>query len=293
LSQVVAPTDTDDEVGLADWLEATMLVEQRVHMPRARIRKYVRSLFAIEDEVEITVDVLLREISRRQRLCPAAYPFADHGTGVRYVQSPNAVPYLFLLSISVSKRYREEARYRDTDELFDYLVLDALTGYVGKGSCGVRFGAPKSGKRPPNFRDAIGWLAKQMNLPLGRGQARPTGGDGGLDVIVWRQLRDKRSGFLILLAQCTVQKDWVGKAKDLQQDVWRGWIDFGKEPHLVLAIPFVVPLNFAKWDELRRTVHTVLDRLRLCELLEGDTLSRQNDTAKWIAGELKRMQGRN
>jgi hypothetical protein len=194
-----------------------------------------------------------------------------------------------MLAISVSRPYREEQRQRDTDALFDQLVLDALKRYLGSGCKGLRFGAPASGTRPKNFRDAIAWLAKELNLPLGRGHARPTGGDGGLDVIAWRPFRDGRSGFLVVLTQCTVQRDWVGKARDLAQDVWRGWIDLGKDPHLVLAVPFIVAVNYPKLDELRRTVHAVFDRLRLCELLEGATLTDSGATKTWLGNEVHRI----
>lgn len=128
-----------------------------------------------------------------------------------------------------------------------------------------------------------------MRLPQGRGNARPTAGDGGLDVVVWRPFRDGRSGYLVLLAQCTVQMDWFGKARDLARDLWRGWIDFGMDPHLVLAIPFVIPVNHPKWDELRRTVHTVLDRLRICELLETASLTDAKTLGTWATNEIEAM----
>lgn len=286
--QIAAPTDANDETGLADWLEATLLIEQRKQMPRARIRKYVKERLADEDP-DVTVDVVLQEVARRQRLCRTSYPFAEDGSKVVYTSSGAALPYLFMLAISTSRPYRAESRQKETDELFDVLVLDALKRYLGAGCEGIRFGAPASGKRPPNFRDAIGWLAKEMKLPTGTGRARPTAGDGGLDVVVWRRFRDDRAGYLVVLAQCTVQMDWFDKARDLAEDVWRGWIDFGKDPHLALAIPFVVPQDFKKWDELRRNVHTVLDRLRLCELLGTTPITRRTEAAKWVTDEIKRM----
>jgi hypothetical protein len=285
---VALPSDIYDEVGLADWMEVTMLVEQRTHLSRAKIRRYLTSVLS-DDDPDVTVDLLLQEVARRQRACPSTYPFADTGSGLTLTRSSESVPYLFMLAISVSKPYRAEHRQKDTDELFDELVLDALMRYIGPGGDGLRFGAPASGSRPKNFHDSVAWLAKRLNLPLGAGHARKTGGDGGLDVIVWRSFRDRRAGYLIVLAQCTVQKEWVGKARDLAHDVWRGWIDLGKDPHLVLAIPFVVSSSYDKWDDLRRTVHAVLDRLRLCELLEGQSLRRAAETGNWIASEIARM----
>lgn len=289
-SLVLEPTDSDDEVALADWLETTMLVEQSSYISRAKIRKHIRSLFA-EDQPDVVVEILLREIGRRKRQCEGAYPFEQAKTGVRQVSNKGGTAYLFMLCISASKPYRDEHRQSDTDELFDSLVLDALLNYLGKGSQGVRFGAPGSDGRPANFRDAINWLAKMMNLPAGAGHPRKTGGDRGLDVIAWRPFRDKRSGYIVLLAQCTVQRDWVGKAKDLDCDAWRGWIDLGKDPHLILAIPSVVARDYDKWDEVRRIVHSVLDRLRLTELLGGVKLKREGEIRTWIASEIVRMGG--
>ena len=288
--QILAPTDVDDEVALADWVEATMLVEQRTHLSRARIRRDVAALLA-DDDPDVTVDVILQEIARRGRVCPDGYPFRSDASGAGYTASTTAVPYVFLLALSVSRPFREKRRYVETDSLFDFLVLDALQRYLGEGASGVRFGAPASGQRPPNFRDAMKWLAALLRLPPGRGTPRVPSGDGGLDVVVWRAFGDGRSGFLVILAQCTVQLDFYGKARDLASDVWRGWIDFGKDPHLVLAIPFVVPMGYVKWDELRREVHTVLDRLRLCELLGAAALTEARATAKWVAAEVAIMRG--
>src|SRR5258706_4487534 len=145
LANVSLPTDIEDEVGLADWLETTMLLESKNYVPRAKIRRYQRSMFG-EDQPDVAVDILLQEVARRRRACQTAYPFEEDGTGVRFQKSPAATPYLFMLCISVSKPYRDEHRYKDTDELFDTVVAEALKRYLGQGSEGIRFGAPASGR---------------------------------------------------------------------------------------------------------------------------------------------------
>ncbi len=287
---LLGPTDPDDEVSLADWLEATMLVESREYVSKARIRKYLRALFA-DDKPDIAVEILLREVARRSRQAERLYPFRTDGEGVRYGRSHAATPYLFMLCLSVSKPYRDEHRYKDTDELFDSLVLDALKSYLGRGSRGVRFGSPGSGGRPANFKDAITWLRQRMNLGPGTGRPRMHSGDSGLDVIAWRPFRDGRSAYIVVLAQCTVQLNWLVKARDVTEDTWRGWIDFAKHPHLALAIPFVIPRSSRYWDELRREVHTVLDRLRLAELLEDVPVEREAKIQTWVASEVLRMGG--
>lgn len=287
---LLAPTDPDDEVSLADWLEATMLVESHEYVSRARIRKYLKTVFA-DDQPDVPLEILLGEVARRSRQAERLYPFRTDGSGVRYSRSLVATPYLFMLCLSVSKPYRDEHRYKDTDELFDSLVLDALRSYLGRGARGVRFGSPGSEGRPANFRDAITWLRQKMNLGPGPGRPRSHAGDSGLDVITWRPFRDGNSAYMVILAQCTVQLNWPVKARDVTEDTWRGWIDFAKHPHLALAIPFVIPQSSRHWDELRRDVHTILDRLRLAELLEDVPVEREAKIQTWVASEVLRMGG--
>src|SRR5215470_3759067 len=100
------PADTDDVVSLADWLEATMVLKEKGYLPRAKIRKYLRSLLA-EEQSDAAIDALLKEIMRRRRHCGAAYPFNSDGQGIRYTQASDGTAYLFMLCLSVSKPYRE------------------------------------------------------------------------------------------------------------------------------------------------------------------------------------------
>lgn len=81
---IILPTDLDDEVALADWLEATMLVEGRAHLSRSVIRRYLISELSAGDP-DIVIDILLNEIARRKRACPEGYPFDEHerGFGIR------------------------------------------------------------------------------------------------------------------------------------------------------------------------------------------------------------------
>ena len=58
------------------------------------------------------------------------------------------------------------------------------------------------------------------------------------------------------------------QAKDIVAGIWNGWIDFGRDPVTAIAVPFAIPQAFNRWDELRRTVNIILDRIRLAELIE-------------------------
>ena len=90
--------------------------------------------------------------------------------------------------------------------------------------------------------------------------------------MVWHPFRDGRTGLAVILCQCTVAHDWTSKAKDIVPGIWNGWIDFGRDPLTANAVPFSIPQAFNQWDELRRTVNIILDRIRIVELIESNAL---------------------
>jgi hypothetical protein len=272
--------------GLADWAESAMLIEDRKNLSRSTLRQRLRnSAFVEGDELDVHVDLLLAEITARASVAPHMYPFRETSTGVARDEQVGEAAYEFMLWLSVSPRYREERRFDETEQLFDHLVKQALTGYLGEGARAVRFAHPSSDGRPPGFRDAVRWLAGLLNLGVGAAEPRPRRKDGGVDVVAWRPFRDARPGFIVILCQCTAQQDWVPKAKDIVVDQWRGWIDFARDPSTALAIPFAIGSGFDRWDELRRTVTMVLDRLRLCELLNPWQLEYLEELRTWTETE--------
>ena len=284
----------EDTTEIVDWLETRIILEQCSKVSRTQLRKYLLELVIIEDDVnelDIQADLVLEEINRRKNIANGQYPFHLERTGFRLQNSDQATAYIFLLCLSISLPFRDENRQNEVESLLDHLVIDALRNYLAGNSKGEHFGWPVTGDRPTNFSDAIAWLTKKMGLPMGRGKRRPYIKDSGVDVVVWRPFIDGRTSFIVILAQCTATIDWFGKAKDIVPDVWEGWVDFGKYPVTCLAIPFIIPINYEKWDELRRTVNLVLDRLRICELLNGIEINKIDEITNWTLLELRKMTG--
>lgn len=276
---------------MADWAELTMLAQGNRRLPRASLRRAIRTATMLQEaEVDLACDFILREVRRRRRLADEAYPFdeVDGGVEVRVVR--NALPYTFMLCASASPLLRKEKRYPEVDALFDNLVLDALKVYMGGTARGVRFGWPRSAGAPVNFYKALDWLASQMRVQRGPSTDIPDRKDGGVDIVVWSPFEDRRTGFVTVLAQCTVQLDWTPKAGDTIPDVWNGWLDLGKAPLTCLAIPHVTPPAFDKWDEVRRTVHIVLERFRLASLLAATPITLEAQTRAWVETELRRLE---
>lgn len=279
------PPASLDGPALADWAEAAIFIEERRRLSRSALRQRLRNDFA--DDVEFHLDLLFGEVARRVHLGGECYPFTEAIAGLVRRDDCDDAPYEFLLWLSVSPRYRVEKRFDEIDELFDSLVKHALRSYLGPGSLAVRFAHPSSDGRPRNFPEAIRWLAALLRLGVGPAIPRPRRKDGGVDVVAWRPFRDGRTGFLIILCQCTAQLNWPPKAKDIVVGQWRGWIDLGLNPLTALAVPFSVGASFDRWDEVRRTVHIVLDRLRLCELISSPELDPKyvEQLAYWSSAE--------
>ena len=267
-----------------------MVVDGCSTVSRSTIRRLLRGDVWIDrEDLEVIIELLTQELSRRSQVVGRTYPFSVESGNIRLACSDDSLCYVFLLCISTSAPLRSENRQADVELLLDMVVLDALCGYLSGESRGVHFGWPSSGDRPPSFPAAIQWLADRLGLRPGKGEKRAARRDAGVDVVVWRPFRDQREGFVTVLTQCTSAIDWTEKAKDIVIDLWRGYIDFGKDPITCLATPFVIPRPFDKWDELRRTVHFVLDRLRICELLENVPLTVYDQVKEWTRSELRSM----
>jgi hypothetical protein len=283
------PPGSSEASSLADWAEAILLVESRRRLSRSAMRRRLSGEHTRGDEeIQITIDLLLEEVDRRERLAPDAYPFATDEIGMIRRRDVDPALYEFVLLLSVSPAFRQQREEFDEPvELFELLVAEALRGLLGRQACtSIRFGHPSKEGRPANFPEAIVWLADRLNLNTGAGTPRPQRRDGGADVVAWRPFLDGRSAYVVVLCQCTVAKDWVPKAKDIVAGHWRGWIDFGLDPLTALAIPFSVRVGFDRWDEVRRTVNLILDRFRLLECLTPAAFDDFEGMREWIDREM-------
>jgi hypothetical protein len=207
-----------------------------------------------------------------------------------------------------SAPFREDHR-DDVEEPFDELSLAALTVLLGPDGQGVLFAQryavdpPTDRRRPTSFPEAIKWLRGRLKLRAGL-ELVPEGppeddegdhpartySDGGVDVVVWRHFTDGRAGFPIILAQCTIQLVWRPKATDIVLELWGDWIRFVTDPHKALVIPFAVPEGRSWWRDRSRTAGMILDRMRICELLneleDGALATLQaSQTDEWLNGE--------
>jgi hypothetical protein len=128
-----------------------------------------------------------------------------------------------------------------------------------------------------------------MSVRIGNAYRPPYNKDGGVDVVAWRPFPDGRSGFPVLLAQCTLERDYTHKAGDVDTRVWSGWLALDVDPSTALAIPDVVAAG-EEWNALAaRTI--VLDRIRLAALIgvptDGSPADRAFEWAEEVLIDLR------
>src|SRR5690606_23364065 len=152
----------------------------------------------------------------------------------------------------------------------------------------IRFAWPSDDGRPQEFGAAIRWLAARMGVQPGDAYRPPYAKDGGVDVVAWRPFPDRRSGFPVMLVQCTVERSYAHKARDIDLPIWSGYLRLDVPPATALAIPEVVPSG-EDWNALAaRTV--ILDRTRIVALAGAGPRGRLSaELTAWTAQALEKL----
>ncbi|MGH2777285.1 MAG: hypothetical protein ACRDJB_01400 [Actinomycetota bacterium] len=257
MSRAYAPPPKADKV--ADWLEV-----EAIRLGRALGQSPLRELAGSAGVREADLDFAVHTMSRRAALLGDAYPFR---TGAGIAAKPDAADFSWttMLLISSGSPVRDDLRLHDAALHHEQITTNSLLRLYGLGTRSVRFGWPSEVGRPREFPDAVRWLAGEMGVQVGNSYRSPHRKDGGVDVVTWRPFPDGRSGFPVMLTQCTLERDFAHKAGDVDVRVWAGWLRLDVDPTTALAVPDVVPAG-EEWNALAtRTV--VLDRIRLAALL--------------------------
>lgn len=270
---------------LADLLELRLLLGDVNEWSLADARGWLSTAGGASDA---SAELALNAIQRRERvLSPMAYPF--HVDSIALRRDANAADFaysaLLLLADPSSPIRARPADFDRAIRLFDGMVVGAVGALLGSGSIAVRFAWPSDVGRPRDFPAAIRWLSTQMRIPLGTAYRPPQRQDGGVDIVAWRPFPDTRPGFSVLLVQCTLERDFVHKSRDIDLRIWAGWLAFDVDPLLALAIPYVVSSE-EDWLEMARR-GIVLDRLRLAGLLVA---MQDDEVALWSKDQIDSQQ---
>lgn len=268
--------------GIADWVEATLLVRDGAQLGMDALQSLaLEEIGAAGPQVQLGLAVM----SKRSSALNELYPFEVVDWAVRSRPGALSAPYSALTLLTPSSPARQLVHRSPTPEmavLFERLVERAVIALWGHAGRAVRFAWPGDTGRPPEFPQAVEWLARLMGLSAGRGYRPPRRKDGGVDVIGWRPFSDGRSGFPILLVQCTLQGEILSKARDVDARLWSTWLVMDGEPQTALAVPQTITEG-TLWDELAIS-GMVLERMRLTSLIgSGDPV---DGLGAWVSSEV-------
>lgn len=209
----------------------------------------------------------VREMVRRAALLGDRYPFKVNEFAVRSTPDVAASSYVTAALMAPGGPVREYLSPTPDESMaviFENLVVEAASRIWGDAGRALRFGWPSDIGRPPEFDLAIRWLAERIGVGVGHGYRQPRRKDGGVDVVAWRPFPDNRSGFPVLLVQCTLQDNLLTKGMDIDTRLWSSWLAMDVDPTTALATPAALAPGTV-WDELALK-YMVLDRTRIIGL---------------------------
>lgn len=261
---------TDLEVStteaIADWIETSVLVSRSGHFGRDKLDDLAQTEIGTSS---MKVAMALDTMAKRARVLGSFYPFVVSDLAVLRRGGGYTGHYSALLHLTPGSVARQTVRASDTavmGELLEEISEVALANFWGDGGSAVSFGYPSKHGRPESFDQAVGWLAKRIGVEPGRGYRPPRRKDGGVDVVAWRQFADRRQGFPVALAQCTIQSETFTKTTDIDLRLWASWLAMDVDPLSLLVIPGTIRAAGPDWRQLA-TVVMVIDRIRLLELV--------------------------
>lgn len=289
LLSVPSPDADDSLVGLADWVEVKALLADDGNASQEDLARALEQAHSMKEEDAKTVanDVFKELLDRSDSCVPVPgkgqkweYPFTLNASRSLLSLRPKTgastkagLLYKFLL---VASRADMDAQRRlkdlDPTALFEQLCADILLNFWGGRtdlSGALVFGTART-KTESNqkFRANIDKLC--ATLKEGRGlKARakaPGGGDGRLDVVVWRIFSDGRSGGLVGFGQCKTGIHWKDHLEKLvPRNFCRNYFEqpLILDPVRVYMVPHRV--DGAAWNTHTGAGGLLLDRCRLVQ----------------------------
>jgi hypothetical protein len=264
-----------------------------------------------EDATAIAGDVFKELLDRYDACTPISgrgrtweYPFTVSDTRTLLEVRPqvrtstkSGILYQFLLITSRAdmdgQRHLENL---DPAVLFEQVCADVLLNFWGGTSShsgSMVFGtARKKTAQNRKFRENIEHLCNTLREGRGMksGAKAPGGGDGKLDVVVWRKFSDGRTGGLIGFGQCKTGIHWRDHLEKLVPRNFCG--DYLVEPLIIDPMRiYLVPHRVEKsdWDRSSRAGGLLFDRCRIVQY--GYKVSPEvfNNCKKWLAAALQRQ----
>lgn len=313
LLKVPSPETDDRLVNLADWVEMKALLESDGNASQEDLARALQRAYSMDEtEARTLAGDVFKELADRQSSC---VPLSGKGRAGEYPFELNATGNLLLLRVKLGSRSRVGLLYifllvasrADMDSqrklenldpalIFEQLCADILLNFWGGRtnlSGSLVFGtARRKATHNHRFHSNIENLC--LTLREGRGMkagARaPSGGDGKLDIVVWRVFSDGRSGGLVGFGQCKTGIHWKTHLTKLQPRHF--CLKYFQQPLIIEPIRvYMVPhrVDGSDWNSHTSEGGLLLDRCRLVQY--GYEISKEvfGNCRTWLNAALARQ----
>lgn len=271
----------------ADWAEASCLFGDDASISRANF-EIALSESGYNNSEEI-INNIWAETDWRKNIIPDYYPFNIlYGRIEKRKNWEEVLPYSFMLLLSTNFFYEStknrKRELRTSSKLFERLTAVALKKYLSRS---INIGSPREGRMPRSLKQSIQIFCNLSNEALRRKpEITHYAKDEGVDVIAWSPI-DSRSGQIILLTQCTVEKNWTKSTDKINLDTWRNIVNFTAIPQKALAFPYVC---HAQWKNWSTRGGILFDRLRLVSLFPmTSTIYLRKPITNWCTSQISRL----
>lgn len=314
LLAVPSPYEDDAIVNLADWVEVKALLDEDGNASQVDLSRALEQAHAMEEDAAMALagDVFKELLDRQDTCVPLAgkghaweYPFTVSGTRTLLEvrkelknSTKEGILYQFLLITSRAdmdgqRRHLEEV---DPTKVFETLCADILLNYWGgrdAHSGSMIFGtAANKRDQKKKFETNIENLVKSIKEGRGlkNGAKVPGGGDGRLDVVVWRVFADGRTGALVGFGQCKTGIHWKDHLEKLVPKNFSA--NYLAQPLIVEPMRvYMVPhrVDGSMWDQHSRAGGLLFDRCRIVQYGFDVSTDVFASCKKWLEAALKRQ----
>lgn len=313
LLSVPSPDAEDSLVALADWVEVKALLADDGNASQEDLTRALEQAHSMdESDAKVLAGDVFKELLDRRDICiPLVgirraweYPFTLNKTGtlleLRTKLGPTSKAGLLYIFLLLTSRADMDAQRKleglDPTVLFEKVCAEILLNFWGGESAlsgSLVFGSART-KTEANkkFQTNIEQLCAKLRE--GRGlkakSKAPGGGDGKLDIVVWRVFSDGRAGGLVGFGQCKTGIHWKDHLTKL---VPRNFCrDYFHQPLILDPVRiYMVPhrVNDASWDTHTGAGGLLMDRCRLVQY--GYDISKDifYDCRVWLDAALKRQ----
>ena len=290
LLAVPSPKEDDAIVNLADWVEVKALLQEDGNASQVDLSRALEQAHAMdeEDAMALAGDVFKELLDRQDACVPLTtkdhvweYPFKMSASRTLLELRPGVkkskkkgILYQFLLVASRAdmdsqRRYLENL---DPTKVFESLCADVLLNFWGGRNehCGsMIFGtAARKAEQKKTFESNIDDLVRSLREGKGLkiGAKIPGGGDGRLDVVVWRVFADGRTGALVGFGQCKTGIHWKDHLEKLVPANFSE--NYLAQPLVIAPMRvYMVPhrVDSSMWNQHTRAGGLLFDRCRLVQ----------------------------